>query len=101
MITQVFIFALILADASAISDKGKKNHKVMVCILFRKQFWSVWEKIVLMIANSFLQMWGIRLGIWILSYITGTIYSNSERSDNLLKQNAFYLVPGGFSDLTD
>jgi hypothetical protein len=30
MITQVLIFALILADASAISDRGKKNHQIMV-----------------------------------------------------------------------
>ena len=35
MVTQVFIFALILADASAISDKGNKKNG----ILFLKLFW--------------------------------------------------------------
>ena len=58
----------------------------------------LWEKYVLVIENIF---WNLRLkAVNLQNFETAaTIYSNSERSVQFLKQKASWLFPGGFSDL--
>ena len=59
-------------------------------MLFCFQNWSdlLWEKIVLVTRKTF-EIWGWRPRICKFFEMTRTTHSNSERSDQFLKQNAF------------
>ena len=65
-------------------------------IWFPQLFWPTVRKIVPVMEIIFFEIRSLRPRICKFFENTRTIYSNNERSEHFMKQNVFWLVPGGF-----